>query len=307
MKNLEEVDKLYEWVEPLEDLESYRKRMLSYYSDEVYQREVISPVSDKIAETPPEYIGINPRLIKSIEEISDLEREVFKKRASKSRIYDTPLVAVHATNYFPNKGVIRPGGLSYTLAGRRTVHFSLNGVATAGPIGPVEKWNEGKYYIAAPLSDLMAINYAIGGCPADFFFAGEVKLPKDAKLFSSKEDLEKFIQKVSWLYQIGNRGWDNSCGDGEGKEFMDENNLFPGIHAHHWTKTYEDLRMNSLPHDEAIKRIYREKEKFRAFCRDVSPEYYNPDEFEKEDQRFKVEVKALSYELPNIEERVLVS
>jgi hypothetical protein len=231
------VDESYEPITPLEDLGVYRQRMLSYSNvDELYEEEVVKPKSD-------------------------LEKAIFRKSADKMKFRDTSLVAVHATDYLPQDGKIVPGGEAYEQAGRKTIHFSLNGIANANGMSNTDYWAERDYFVVAPLSELIELNRenTIGGCLADVFFGSEVKLPDTTKVFRSKKDAEAFIKETSNLRKIGKREWaDVPESEEHFRESMNNLGYFGSAHENHWTKDYQDFRTGEyggkpMSHEEALK------------------------------------------------------
>lgn len=170
---------------------------------------------------------------------------------------DTPLVAVHATNYLPKKGQIHPGGPALEIAGRRTIHFSLNGIATAGAISSSDAWKNKQYYIVVPVADLLEHNKPFGGVASDFFFPGPVQLPDTTQVFSSREEAEKYIQTISRLRDIGKREWTDYDIIYDRRDFSlcRVLNIHTEAHDCHWTSDYEKYRESKIPHNEAIAKI----------------------------------------------------
>lgn len=166
---------------------------------------------------------------------------------------DVPLVAVHATDYLPQNGMISPGGPSKDLAGRRTIHFGLNGIATASFISTTDMWNKKKYYVVAPLADLIEHNKPIGGLAADFFFPGSVHLTDTTQVFTSRDAAEEYVGKMGKLLSLGKRGW-------PGPEYSEELKLsaslglWEGLHSDHHFSDYERARSNGNSHEVALQR-----------------------------------------------------
>ncbi len=115
----------------------------------------------------------------------------------------TPFIAIHATDYFPEKGVLKPTGYSLlTLFGsdntkkiiqdlelkhpRMTVHFTLNymveGIVNAGQFF---KWNT-KYALLIPLKDF--IHRVISLNPVDTWVIGELPLPPSAEILMPEKE-----------------------------------------------------------------------------------------------------------------------
>ncbi|MBI2628711.1 hypothetical protein HYW74_01355 [Candidatus Pacearchaeota archaeon] len=247
------IDELYESVTSMEDLDSYRNRVLSYKTGDQIYKEIMTRVSKEMADLPIRSLGRSPNVIIESLAISDLEKAIFRERALKLRCIDIPVVAVHSTDYFPERGVISPAGEAYHKADRNTIHFCLNGIATATAISETDTWKKRKYYVTAPLFDLIQINNPIGGCTVDFFFAGEVKLPETVKLFSSSSETENFINEVSSLESISNRGWRRFYSEVDGRELMDENGWFAGLHSTHWTGRYNKLVNSGMSKEQALR------------------------------------------------------
>jgi len=173
---------------------------------------------------------------------------------------ETPLVGVHATDFYPQNNTIRPGGPSLEKAGRRTIHFSLNCIASAA--GPFESkediWTTKKYYIIAPLADLLETNQAIGGVTVDFFFAKQVNLPETAKIFGAASEAKKYIERIGKLRPSGQDSWANvGMINDAGGNFFKKMGLWGALHSHHWTADYEDLISRGVSHKEAIRVILK--------------------------------------------------
>jgi len=230
---------------------------------EVAPEQVSQPEETKeVTGEKVEALGHDPEVLKSVVEIPEAEINELIERAKKLEMFGTPLVAVHATDHFPGGGVIRPGGTAQELAGRNTIHFSFNGVATASFVGSSKEWSEKKYFIAVPLVDLAELNESkvLGGSAADFFFFGETALPSTVKVFDNQKALEEFINKVSRVRVVGNRTW-SGYQDEDDRKFMEKQGWFTGLHQGHWTGQYENLRYRgsdqgeTISHEEALKMI----------------------------------------------------
>lgn len=107
------------------------------------------------------------------------------------------LIAVHLTDFFPERGIIKPtsagttkveyNGKAYEIHyPRETIHFTLNGPVEAAGGGLYGTWEQKKYAILIPLEDMIqrVVNFA----PMDTFIFGELKLPKSAEIIGKEKD-----------------------------------------------------------------------------------------------------------------------
>lgn len=118
-------------------------------------------------------------------------------------LHPSALIAVHQTNHFPKKGILKPSGhfLLDLFKGinsqriiedlqlkspRMTIHFTLNypvvGVATRG------QWVtwEGKYAVLIPVKDFMDRIVCLN--PVDTWIIGELKLPSSAEILIREDE-----------------------------------------------------------------------------------------------------------------------
>lgn len=129
----------------------------------------------------------------------------------------TAFIAVHATDYFPEKGILKPTGhftfnfLNNLISDnskriiqdlqlrypRMTIHFTLNyaieGVAAHGQFF---RWNT-KYAILIPVKDF--IQRVISLTPVDTWIIGELLLPSSAEILMPEKEYASSIEKWNTL------------------------------------------------------------------------------------------------------------
>lgn len=109
-------------------------------------------------------------------------------------------VAVHMTDYSPNRGVIKstrdatkdPNGVAEV---RNTVHFSLNHVVESHGFG---NWDNKSFAILAPLKKFIenCKENIVGGVVQDFFMKNSVKLPEGTIIIRKSSQIPEGKLKV---------------------------------------------------------------------------------------------------------------
>lgn len=160
---------------------------------------------------------LTPQELKDAESALELVEQWEEKRTkliqqaaakeSKGKILNfNALIAVHLTDYFPEKGVIKPLGQATLLRfgtadkalPRQTIHFSLNGSVSAHLYGD---WTNKKYAILLPLDLITNRIYCLN--PADTYIVGSLGLPKGTEILGKAEDLRGKSGGLATLIPIG--------------------------------------------------------------------------------------------------------
>jgi hypothetical protein len=180
------------------------------YQSEEYQKSYAGLVKDYLTRK-------EQRPLNSSEEISladfqnNLDRlDEFIKEYSKNNQIEIPQevideldkhVAIHMTSYYPkldaksNEWQIETHSFATgKKMGRLTVHFSIDGVATAGAITMNDHWKEKPYAVICPLGQLVKKNGPMSNfLSADTYWITDpnspgIKLPETATIIANKPD-----------------------------------------------------------------------------------------------------------------------
>ncbi len=121
-----------------------------------------------------------------------LLRAAEQSRKLRGHLNITKLIAVHMTDYFPEKGVILTKNVAdpgIVVHGRRvrfpreTIHFTLNGPVGGHSMGD---WNDKKYAILIPLPFI--INRIYNLAPEDSWVIGNLTLPRGTEILGKQKD-----------------------------------------------------------------------------------------------------------------------
>ena len=135
-----------------------------------------------------------------------IEKRLAEERSKILRINPSKLIAIHMTDYFPERGVIKTLGnavefypklfknmsinYDYTLqrifVPRQTIHFSLNGAVESHGYG---NWDNKKYAILIPLYMIFGRVYCLN--PVDTYVIGDLELPKGSEILGKVQDLDE--------------------------------------------------------------------------------------------------------------------
>lgn len=132
-----------------------------------------------------------------------IQRFLYQQRKVRNPLNVKQLIAVHATKYFPNNGIIKtPGNFvsEYEVDGkkhkwilpRETIHFALNGLVTEHTQGA--KWESMPFAIMIPLDRIIKKCSAL--LAADTFVIGDLKIPKGSEIMLNERYDEKRFQKL---------------------------------------------------------------------------------------------------------------
>jgi len=122
-------------------------------------------------------------VLKRFEQESQIAKKILEKNQYK-------FVAIHMTNFFPEKGVIKTHHAAlfhnpfHERPLRETIHFALNNVVA--PTGEGDKWGGEKYCIVIPFKYL--INRVVIPNPTDIVIFGNFKLANGCYIISREED-----------------------------------------------------------------------------------------------------------------------
>ncbi len=168
----------------------------------------------------PQELKDAERALELVEQWEEKRTKLIQQAAakeSKGKILNfNALIAVHLTDYFPEKGVIKPLGQATLLRfgtadktlPRQTIHFSLNGAVSANSGGD---WINKKYAILLPLNLITNRIYCLN--PADTYVVGSLGLPKSTEILGKEEDLRQKNGGMATLVSIGkNEGLDKAVG-----------------------------------------------------------------------------------------------
>ena len=162
---------------------------------------------------------IGEEYMKSFQRASLIEHFLSQQRKLRSNINPKQLVAVHTTDYFPEKGIIRPTGhhlhkkisveipaqrtkmgvipgikvgLDFHLP-RETIHFALNGLVGSHMYG---NFDGRKYTILVPFEKM--IDNVIYINPQDTWTFGALVLPKGVDIIVDEKDpiLKRYSRKA---------------------------------------------------------------------------------------------------------------
>lgn len=95
-------------------------------------------------------------------------------------LIDHNLFLVHATDFFPQNGVIRAGGAN-TPTFRPTIHFTLGGLVQSHALGA---WENKKFAIIVPYGKV--INQIVNVLPQDTVVLGDLALPKGSLIIAQQ-------------------------------------------------------------------------------------------------------------------------
>ncbi len=144
----------------------------------------------------PQELKDAERALELIEQWEEKRTKLIQQAAakeSKGKILNfNALIAVHLTDYFPEKGIILPLGQATLLRfgtadktlPRQTIHFSLNGAVSANSGG---EWTNKKYAILIPLHLMVNRIYCLNS--ADTYIVGSLDLPKSTEILGREDDL----------------------------------------------------------------------------------------------------------------------
>jgi hypothetical protein len=110
--------------------------------------------------------------------------QLVKKDAMNSKLYpEQNVLAVHLTNYFPDKGFVRASAANL---GRFlvTLHFTLGQSVVDHSKG---NWSKRRYAVILPLAAMK--DQILNLMPQDTFVLGDVKLPPSAVVFAPKGEI----------------------------------------------------------------------------------------------------------------------
>ncbi|MEK6845326.1 MAG: hypothetical protein AABY26_01090, partial [Nanoarchaeota archaeon] len=166
----------------------------------------------------PQELKDAERALELIEQWEEKRTKLIQQAAakeSKGKILNfNALIAVHLTNYFPEKGVIKPLGQATLLRfgtadkalPRQTIHFSLNGAVSANIGGD---WTSKKYAILIPLDLIINRIYCLNS--ADTYIVGSLNLSKYTEILGKEEDLRGKNGGLATLISISkNEGLDKA-------------------------------------------------------------------------------------------------
>ncbi len=149
-------------------------------------------------------------------EIKETERIAKLLEYTVEHLNPSALIAVHQTNYFPQKGIILPNGhgllslyqntsarniindlqLKYP---RMTVHFTLNyPVEGVSSKGSWITW-DAKYAVLVPVKDIITRVVCLN--PVDTWVIGKIALPKSAEIIIREDEYN--VNPKSWITLAG--------------------------------------------------------------------------------------------------------
>jgi hypothetical protein len=113
-----------------------------------------------------------------------------EKRAITDNLGLHQFIAVHLTDTFPLKGILKPGG-QFEATGRNTLHFSINAPVASHELG---SWAGKRFAVLIPLEKI--IDRIINLLPQDSWIFGDLVLPPGSEILMLVNPNEKEIPLI---------------------------------------------------------------------------------------------------------------
>jgi len=157
------------------------------------------------------------------------------------------LIAVHLTDYFPIKGIIRCSGHfetgvyksgiikeKKTFTARNTIHFTLNGPVVSHMYG---NWKESKFAILIPLESV--VDRVINLWPSDTWVFGDLVLPVGSEIILQEKMISRYSKICGKAKLIGLEPNEN-LSDKVIKRIKERGYTYVGVHGRSWKESFRE-------------------------------------------------------------------